>query len=78
MEINFSDEAITDLQSLLDFVENINTPKAGNHFLLRFEEFIEPKFEVKRAFRLCNNLSLRKLNLCCIYFNNWVIAFTIK
>ena len=27
--------------------------------------------------RFCNNATFNKLNLHCIYFNDWVIAFSI-
>lgn len=78
MEIEYSEEAYSILMSLVHFTESENIPGAGYRFILRFESFLQRKFQLPKQYRICNNLSLQKLNLCCVYFNNWVIAFTIE
>ena len=77
MQVNYTTEAFTSLSGLVNFIEDNNTKNAGLRWLARFEHFLQTKLTNPDLIKPCNNLTFAKLNLRCIYFNDWVVAFSI-
>lgn len=77
MRINYTTDAFESLAKLVNFIETANTGGAGMRWLNRYESFLEKKLLNAHRTKLCNNITLQKLNLHCIYFNDWLIAFSI-
>lgn len=77
MQINYTADAFSSLIRLINFIEETNTEGAGVRWLNRYELFLKKKLSNPKQIRLCNNLTFNKLNLRCIYFNDWAIAFSI-
>ncbi len=78
MQINYTASAFASLASLINFVEDRNTKDAGIRWLQRYEFFLEKALAKAEHIRLCNNETLKKLSLRCIYYNDWIIAFSIQ
>lgn len=78
MQINYSLDAFESLTSLINFIERKNTEGAGFRWFCRYELFLEKQLRNAKAKSLCQNSTFKKLNLRCIYFNDWLIAFSIK
>lgn len=76
-EIKYTTDAFASLTSLINFIETKNTEGSGIRWLNRYEKYLKKKFATAKQKRLCNNAAFKKLNLCCIYFNDWLIAFSI-
>ncbi|WP_462222796.1 type II toxin-antitoxin system RelE/ParE family toxin [Ferruginibacter sp.] len=77
MQVNYTKEAFASLISLVNFIEGKNTENAGLRWLNRYEYFLQKTLFNPAQIKLCHNLTFNKLNLRCIYFNDWVIAFSI-
>ena len=77
MQINYTNEAFTSLLNLVNFVESKNTANAGVRWLNRFEAFLQEGLFNPAKIKLCRNLAFNKLGLRCIYFNDWVVAFSV-
>ena len=77
MQINYTTEAFTSLTGLVNFIEANNTKNAGLRWLGKFELFLQANLNSPNFIRLCNNLTFSKLNLHCVYFNDWVVAFSV-
>ncbi len=77
MQINYTAEAFNSLIRLVNYIESTNTEGAGLLWLKRFEEFLEKKLYKPEQIKLCYNLAFSKLKLRCIYYNDWVIAFSM-
>jgi len=77
MPISYTKDAFTTLIQLVNFIETSNTEGAGVRWLTRYESFIEKKLSNPLYIKLCYNQTFNKLNLRCIYFNDWLIAFSI-
>ncbi len=77
MQINYTADAFGSLIQLVNFIESKNTFGAGLRWLKRFEMFLEEKLHSPEQIKLCNNYTFNQLNLRCIYFNDWLIAFSI-
>jgi hypothetical protein len=77
MLINYTTEAFASLSGLINFIEANNTTNAGLRWLNRFEKFLSTTLINSDKIRFCNNTTFNKLNLRCIYFNDWVVAFSI-
>ena len=77
MQVNYTTEAFSSLSSLVNFIEAKNTRNAGLRWLARYEFFLQSAFTNPNGVKLCNNFTFAKLNLRCIYFNDWAIAFSI-
>jgi hypothetical protein len=77
MEVNYTNEAFASLISLVNFIESKNTVNAGLRWLGRFENFLQEKLSNPTQIKLCHNFTFNKLSLRCIYFNDWVIAFSM-
>ena len=78
MQINYTVDAVASLLQLINFIERKNTPGAGLRWLDKYEAFIQKHFYNPGQARLCNNETFRKLNLYCINYKDWLIAFSVK
>jgi len=78
MHIDYTTEAFKSLIQLVNYIESKNTQGAGTRWLNRFEIFLQKKLHKPEKIKLCNSATFSELNLRCIYFNDWVIAFSIK
>ncbi len=76
-EIRYTLDAFASLTSLLNFIESKNTSGSALRWLEHYEKFISDALLNAKRKRLCNNDAFRKLNLRCIYYNDWLIAFSI-
>ncbi len=76
-EIKYTVDAFASLTSLVNFIEEKNTEGAGIRWLKRYEIFLKKALANAKQKRRCNNETFKKLHLSCIYFNDWVIAFSI-
>lgn len=77
MQINYSIDALISFAELVNFIERTNTLGAGLRWLNKYDICLLKTFRTPHNFRLCNNETFNDLNLHCIYFNDWVIAFSI-
>lgn len=77
MQINYTGEAFASLTKLINFIEETNTQGAGVRWLSRFEFFLESTLPYSKGISLCNNKAFQKLGLRCLYYSDWVIAFSI-
>ena len=77
MEVKYTTDAFASLTQLINFIEAKNTTGAGIRWLNKYEEYLTKAFINAKKKRLCTNETFRKLNLHCINFNDWVIAFSI-
>ena len=77
MQINYTADAFNSLIQLVNFIESKNTFGAGLRWLTRFEDFLEKKLHNPEHIRLCSNYTFNQLNLRCVYFNDWLVAFSI-
>ena len=77
MQINYTKKAFATLTQLVDYIEASNTEGAGVRWLNRYEAFLEKRLLNPEEIRICNNLTFTRLDLRCIYFNDWLIAFSI-
>ena len=78
MQVNYTTEAFASLSGLINFIEANNTKGAGVRWLNKYEQFILDDFQNQTHKRLCGNKTFEGLNLRCVYFNDWVIAFSIS
>lgn len=78
MQINYTNEAFTSLINLVNFVESKNTANAGMRWLNRFESFLQKALFNPAKIKLCHNVAFSRLGLRCIYFNDWVVAFSVN
>lgn len=77
MRIKYTIDAFASLTALINFIENQNTEGAGIRWLDRYEKYLKETFANAAQKRTCANATFRKLNLKCIYYNDWLIAFSI-
>lgn len=77
MNVHYPIEAFSSLSRLVNFIETKNTKNAGLRWLGRYEHFLQTTLTNPRLINLCNNATFNRLNLRCIYFNDWVVAFSI-
>ena len=78
MQIKYTTDAFASLAQLVNFIESKNTAGAGMRWLAKYERFLISSLVDARRKPLCNNATFKKLNLRCIYFNEWLIAFSIN
>lgn len=71
MLVNYTKEAFDSLINLVNFIESKNTENAGLRWLNRYESFLQKTLFNPSQIKLCHNLTFNKLNLRCIYFNDW-------
>lgn len=77
MQVKYTADAFASLAQLINFIEFNNTADAGIRWLEKYERFLINSFKNAKSKRICNNVPFKKLNLRCIYFNDWLIAFSI-
>ena len=78
MQVNYTTNAFASLVSLINFIESNNTIGSGVRWLLRYEAFLENAFINPQLIKLCNNSTFSLMGLSCIYYNEWVIAYSIN
>lgn len=78
MEIKYTRKAFASLVKLINFIEGRNTRGAGIRWAEKYNAFIKEKFERVDSIKLCNNKSFYIRQLRCIYYNDWVIAFSVE
>jgi hypothetical protein len=76
MEINYTADAFASLIKLVNWIEDKNTAGAGLRWLNKYEYFLLENLSRPEEIKLCHNITFKQLNLRCIYFNDWVIAFS--
>jgi hypothetical protein len=78
MQINYTEDAFSSLVQLVNFIESKNTLGAGLRWLQRFEKFLQKKLHNPQQIKFCNNFTFNTLKLRCIYFSDWVIAYSVN
>lgn len=78
MQISYTTDAFSLLIQLVNYIESANTQGAGLRWLKRFEAFLKKKLHTPKQIKFCNNNTFRSLNLRCIYFNDWIVAFSVS
>ncbi len=76
MEISYTNDAVESLTALVSFIEEQNTKGAGLRWLNKFELYLKETLKHHSVITLCNNDTLKQLNLKCINYNDWLIAFS--
>ncbi len=76
MHINYTNDAAEALMALVSFVEEHNTKGAGSRWLKKFEAYLQKTLKQHSLIKLCSNKTFHKLRLKCIYYNDWLIAFS--
>lgn len=76
MRVNYTNDAAESLTALIQFIEEHNTKGAGLRWLTKFEVYLEKTLKKHSVITLCNNTTFQKLKLKCIYYNDWIIAFS--
>lgn len=76
MEINYTNDALASLTSLVTFIEEQNTSGAGLRWLAKFELYLKETLIHHSVINLCNNSTFKDFKLKCIYYNDWLIAFS--
>lgn len=77
MVIKYTIDAFASLTALINFIEAKNTKGAGARWFARYETYLEKSLSGAKPKKLCNNKTFKELNLRCLYFNEWLIAFSI-
>ena len=77
MQISYTANAFGSLIQLVNYIESTNTKGAGVRWLKRFEMFLKKKLHTPLKIKFCNNIYFSQLNLRCIYFNEWIVAFGV-
>ena len=75
MGIKFSNYFSEEIDSIIQFIDSINNYGAGLRWFLKFEEFLKKQLQFPNTHPICNNIAFKKYNLCCIFYNDWTIAF---
>lgn len=78
MQISYTMDAFTSLINVVNFIESKNTIGAGLRWLGRLEDFLIESFTSPQSIKFCNNQMFNQLQLRCLNFNDWVIAFTVQ
>jgi hypothetical protein len=78
MIIHYNNDALESLSSLILFIEKTNTQGSGIRWLNKYEEFLFDRFRFHETIKPCNNVTLRDLNLKCLNYNEWIIAFSVE
>ena len=76
MQVNYTNDALDSLTSLVSFIEQHNTKGAGIRWLNKFELYLQNTLKNYSVIKLCNNTTFKQLKLKCLYYNDWLIAFS--
>jgi len=77
MQIKYTLTASNSLTQLIAFIEKTNTRGSGIRWLNKYELFLNKTLLQSLNPKICNNLSLKNLGLNCLYFNEWLIAYSV-
>ena len=77
MQINYTTEAFASLLGLMNFIESKNTSGAGIRWLNRYEAFLHKSLIIPQLVKRCHNKTFSELDLHCLNYNDWTIAFSI-
>jgi hypothetical protein len=77
MEISYTAEAFASLVDVVNYVESMNTLGAGVRWLDKFEIFLNNSLPTASVVKPCNNRTFYELQLRCLNFNDWIIAFSL-
>jgi hypothetical protein len=79
MKVSISDAAYAKIIDVAEFIDDINTPGAGDRWITKTMEFIEEYARLKQVrWSLCRNNYLAAMEYNCLIYKNWVIAFKIE
>jgi len=78
MQIKYTKSASNSLTNLIYFIEKTNTLDSGIRWLNKYELFLKSALMLSINPKICNNLSLKELGLNCLYYNEWLIAYSIQ
>lgn len=78
MTVFYDEEARSTLYEISDFIDSINMEGAGYRWLAKFEAWLEQYAKSNVTYALCRDEYLASLDLSCINFNDWIIAFKIE
>ena len=78
MEIVFLPSAKITTESIVNFIDELNTEGAGDRWYDRLVNYCKKHALPNTQYSYCNNKWLAKRKFSCIVFNNWIIAFTIQ
>lgn len=78
MQIDYTVSSFEALAGLVNYIESVNTKGAGLRWLSKFEHFLSKQFHPAASFHLCRTRSLKRLDLNCIYYKDWIIAFSVS
>lgn len=78
MTIVYGEEAKSTLFEISDFVDSINIEGAGDRWTAKLTVWLQKYALSNVSYALCKNEYLASLDLSCINFNDWIIAFKIE
>lgn len=78
MQVKYTTDAFASLTGLINFIESKNTRGSGIRWLNQYEKFLKKAFANPLKRKKCNNDTFKRLKLHCIYFKNWLIAFSVN
>lgn len=78
MQIDYTTDAFASLLQLVNFIEGKNTRGAGLRWLTKYEAFLHKSLPTLTLVKFCNNLAFQKLQLRCLNYNDWLIAFSVS
>ena len=76
-QVNYTTDAFASLTKLINFIETTNTLGAGMRWLNRYETFLQGCLHKPAQIKHCNNFTFNNLKLRFIYFNDYIIAFSV-
>lgn len=77
MQANYTGDAFAALTNIINYIESVNTLGAGLRWLDKFESFLEKALTNPGLIKLCNNRTFNELNLRCLNYNDWIVAFSL-
>ncbi|MCW3125342.1 MAG: hypothetical protein JWO03_1000 [Bacteroidetes bacterium] len=79
MNVLFSDIASEKMLDIAEFIDNINSPGAGDRWIEKFVDYIAEYARLNHVqWPLCRNKNLEAKSYSCLIYKNWVIAFKIE
>jgi hypothetical protein len=76
--VSYGEEAQITLYEISDFVDSINIEGAGYRWTTKFEAWLESYALSNIIYALCREEYLASLDLSCINFSDWIVAFKIE
>ena len=77
MQIKYTVSASESIIQLINFIETTNTLGSGIRWLNKYELFLKKALKQSINPKICNNHTLKELELNCLYYNEWLIAYSI-